>query len=255
MQLCKIKGKMMKWSLKYRYVFITLLMHFFWVQSVYSLQKLSKPRSITTSIIIPCHWKHAPLLKEALQAYAQQTVLPQEVVISLSEVSKVSPQLLAEIEQYPWPFQLVLLKHSVPVSEGSNRNFAASVAKGNVLICSDADDLPHWQRVEIIKWFFENYNLDFLIHLFVFDPSQFIWLKPENIAFSVPVHVNEGGPHANGAVAVSKNLWHKKKWNPRFEKALDAEFNGAVYAAFPNRILLHVPIYHYRNYLTSYDPD
>mgnify|MGYP006891165808 CR=1 FL=1 len=108
---------------------------------------------------------------------------------------------------------------------------------------------------KIIKYFFAHYDLDFLIHTFVFDTSKWVWLEPSAITFSVPTYVNEGGPHANGAVTVSRKQWNRMKWNERFAKALDAEYNGAVYAAVSNRILIHEPIYHYRNHLTSYDPD
>ncbi len=224
-------------------------------QPLYGLEKLHKLTKVTTSIIIPCHYKHAVLLKEALQGYAKQTELPNEVIVSLSEIDKVAPEVLEGIRNGSWPFRLTLLTHKQPVSEGGNRNAASAVAKGDVLICSDADDLPHWQRVEIIKYFFENYRLDFLIHPFVFDSSQWVWLEPSVIKFSVPQYVNEGGPHANGAISIRKTLWNRMKWNVRFEKALDAEYNGAVYAVVPHRVLIDAPIYHYRNQLTSYDQD
>jgi hypothetical protein len=217
--------------------------------------KLNKPRHLRTSIIIPCHYKHAEHLNEALEKYAAQTAIPDEVVVSLSEAQLVPDKLKDDLQNKKWPFKFVLLQHNVPVSEGGNRNKACKASTGDILICSDADDLPHWQRVEIIKYFFENYPIDFLIHTFTFDASTWTWIDPTKIEHTVPNYVNEGGPHANGAVAISRKLSNLMKWNAEFRKCVDADFNGSVYWTYPSRMLIKQPIYLYRNYLSVYPQD
>src|SRR3990167_5690905 len=57
-------------------------------------------------------------------------------------------------------------------SAGKNRNIACSHAEGDILIAQDADDIPHPQRIEIIKYVFENYATEHLLH------SYFVGEKP-----------------------------------------------------------------------------
>lgn len=225
------------------------------IGSADAFEKLKKRRPITASVIIPCHYKHAVHLKEALEAYAAQTVVPNEVVISLSEAYLVPEETLNALAQKKWPFSLNLLQFNERVSEGGNRNNACKAAKGDILICSDADDLPHWQRVEIIKYFFERYPIDYLTHKHVFETDSWTTYYPKKIGYTIPKFVNEGGPHANSAITVSRAVVNRFKWNAEFRKAIDAEFNGAVYHHFPNGMLIDVPLLHYRFNFSVYPPD
>ena len=43
----------------------------------------------TVSIIVPCHPKHAQHIESLLRVYEQQTVLPDEVVVSFSNAGSV----------------------------------------------------------------------------------------------------------------------------------------------------------------------
>lgn len=239
----------MRSLISFIFLAITLLQ-----SQAFCISKYPKPRKIRTSVVIPCHYEHASLALEALEAYAAQTVLPDEVVISLSEVERVDPLTMSEFSSRNWPFKFILIPHSKAVSEGGNRNCACDRSTGNVLICSDADDLPHPQRVEIIKYFYENYNIDFLIHPFVHDEND--WssspLIPKNINFIVPRELNQGRSMANGAVAIHRKVFKKVRWNEAFKKCVDADFNGTCYWYFPNRIQIDEPIYLYRSHLTSY---
>lgn len=224
------------------------------VETVNAFEKLKKHRPIIASVVIPCHYKHAIHLKEALEAYATQTVVPDEVVISLSEAYLVPEEVLKPLTERKWPFSFTLLKFDEPVSEGGNRNNACKAAKGDILICSDADDLPHWQRVEIIKYFFERYPIDYLVHKHVFETDSWTSFNPKQISYTTPKFVNDGGSHSNGAITVSRAVVNRFKWNAEFRKAIDAEFNGAVYFHFPNGMLIDIPLLHYRNYYSVYPP-
>ena len=220
---------------------------------LYSLSPLEEPLNMTTSIIIPCHYKHAIYLEETLNSYSQQTVLPTEVVISLSQSKKVSPEIIHTLLTRQWPFKLNLLQHIIAVSEGGNRNRACAASTGQILICSDADDLPHPQRVEIIKYFFDNYNLDSLTHAFTNDPTTWQNLNPAIIPFSIPNYANEGWDHANGAISIARHVWKKFKWRESFSPGMDGVFNNRVYNYYKRKVLISEPIYLYRIHLTSYD--
>ena len=128
---------------------------------------------LTTSIIIPCNFKHAHLLYNLLKHYKKQTVLPDEIIISLSEVNQVSDLIIKRLQDEQWPFPVKLLLSDQKMFAGENRNNACKNATADIFICQDADDIPHPQRVEISKYFFENYDIDHLM-------SSFVWISPIN---------------------------------------------------------------------------
>jgi len=105
-----------------------------------------------------------------MNALCNQTVLPDEVVISLSEIDKLNPALIKKFENKKYPFPVKLIKHRELLWAGPNRNSACEHAIGDIFICQDADDLPHPQRIEIIKYFFENFDVNHLIHCFSYEP-------------------------------------------------------------------------------------
>ena len=107
---------------------------------------------VTTSVIIPCFYGHFKHLDELMNALCNQTVLPDEVVISLSEIDKLNPALIKKFENKKYPFPVKLIKHRELLWAGPNRNSACEHAIGDIFICQDADDLPHPQRIEIIKY-------------------------------------------------------------------------------------------------------
>src|SRR6185503_496362 len=62
-----------------------------------------------------------------------------------------------------------------------NRNIAALNASKDILICQDADDIPHPQRVEIIKYVFETFDIDHLFHAFISYHNSFSPYKTEQV--------------------------------------------------------------------------
>ena len=140
--------------------------------STYHLEKIENPTPLSTTVIIPCHHLHAQFLHDVLLSYTYQTVLPDEIVISLSETDKIPKILIESITKESWPFKTVLLLSEAPQTEGQNRNNAGQHASGQILICHDADDFPSPQRIEIIRYFFENYDIVHLLHSFnLFQPD------------------------------------------------------------------------------------
>src|ERR1700722_3653817 len=92
------------------------------------------PEQFTTSVIIPCYYKHASLLRPLITQYAQQTVLPDEVVISLSQYQRVADETIKELVESSWPFQVTLILVSDKQFAGENRNTACYQAMGDVFI-------------------------------------------------------------------------------------------------------------------------
>ena len=236
-----------------RFVFVFLFL------TVYLGASPSSPR--TTSIIVPCHSTHAQYLFELLAAFSKQTVLPSQVVISLSDEKNVPSEVIQNLELSPWPFELVLLRWEEKVSEGGNRNRACEVAKGDIFICQDADDLPHPQRIEIIRFFFENHPIDYLLHSFYIQHNSLYEVFLENnfnindLCFycfnSTEEAFNSGLRFATGVISISRKTFEKIQWNESFELATDREFYEKT-SQLAQGIILSAPIYFYRANLSSY---
>jgi glycosyltransferase involved in cell wall biosynthesis len=246
---------MKKW-LKVKIARLTTLLFFIlYCCFVFSLEKRPAPKSMTTSVIIPCHYKHARFLSQIIKEYSSGSVLPDEIVISLSNANKVSQEIINAIKSSDCPFEVVLLTSDQPLSAGGNRDKAAKIAKGDILICHDADDLPHPQRIEIIKYFFENYELDHLMHGWSEANAEISYYTFDQLAwFETPTYTNQlgGGTYCNGPIAITKQVFNSIQWTEKFIVGEDVGFNQEVYKKFPNRMVLKTPIYIYRHRLSAY---
>ncbi|MBI3508306.1 MAG: glycosyltransferase [Chlamydiia bacterium] len=191
--------------------------------------------SAQVSILIPCHPAHFPLLEELLTAYTEQTALPDEVVISLSQYEQIDPSQIAALESKAWPFQLLLLKHPQKCAAGTNRKLAARASTGKILICQDADDLPHPQRVEIVKHLFEKYAPFLLIHSYAKTPEEFVRYDKESISLQeltqqiiysgIPNGPDSYIPIHHGNVCLSKVLSQYIVWDDDFMGGEDFRLN------------------------------
>jgi glycosyltransferase involved in cell wall biosynthesis len=220
------------------------------------VQKREAARTMSVSVIIPCIPKHFCLLAPLLEAYQKQTVPPHEVIISLSQSNKVSLEACKALENRGWGFGVKILRHVGKKSAGDNRNTASRCASGQILMYQDADDLPHPQRVEIVKHVFENYPIDHLLHFWVKSREE---LKPYSAEQVSPIHysaypaysVEEGALH-NGNVSVSRELFHRIKWGTTYRGNEDVEFNVNAYRFFKTTAVVSLPLIVYRNELSSF---
>jgi hypothetical protein len=214
---------------------------------------------VTTSVIIPCYYKHASLLYALLTVYEQQTRLPDEVVISLSQAHLVDVQIIENIENKQWAFPVKLIMTDEKKYAGENRNIACEHAACSVFICQDADDIPHPQRVEIITHFFNNYPVDHLFHqwvevLPVDDAVPFVEYNDlENISFAYHQNFHElwnYGHFTNGNVAIARHVFDTVRWSSK-PRGQDTVFNEAVYKRFKHGIAIQAVLLGYRRYLSS----
>jgi len=214
---------------------------------VFGYQKLDNIVDKTVSVVIPCHCAHAKYLKECLERFANSTVIPDEIIISVSEAYKVQSEIHMLVST-SWPFYLKILQWNEKIDAAGNRNRASEIASSDVIICQDADDLPSLNRVEVIKYFFMNYNVELLVHtLFqqVDVPRNY-----DEIETIVPYRVNRPYPYGNGCPAYTQKVFKKVRWP---EKVLreDIKFiRRALRYFWENSIVLNVNLYEYRNSLT-----
>jgi len=115
------------------------------------------------SIVIPCYFNHVQFLFKLLEYYESQTVLPDEVIISISEMHRLAEpgrQEVEKIKEHEWNFSVKIYETTDKLRAGGNRNLGAEKATGDIIIFQDADDVPHYQRVEITKTIFDKYGDD-----------------------------------------------------------------------------------------------
>lgn len=212
--------------------------------------------SKTVSLIVPCHWKHAKYLPELLQRYEKQTVVPDEVVIAASEINKGDTyQIIHMIKNKKWTFPVQIVENTKAFTAGQNRNIACNHAQGDIFICQDADDIPHPQRIEIICYFFEKYEVDHLEHRWSQEGhwstiDKLSEIQPIFLAyFSHYVHANH---YHQGVPAISRSLFSKIQWGNE-RRRQDTHFNEEVYKILPKekRLLIPLILYQYRPKLST----
>lgn len=225
--------------------------------SAQSLVKRPSPSPMKTTVIIPCHFKHFIYVYDLLNHIQNQSCIPDEVVISLSESQKVSQDMVKTILNTSWSFSIKLLSFPEKQSAGQNRNNACEASSGDLLICQDADDLPHPQRVEIIKYLFENFIIDHLIHQFTRQENSFHYYNQSEM-YAKSHYANKFKKIkivdlTNGNVALTREVFSTVKWPTQHKIGEDFSFNQKVYTRFQNKVIAELDLLLYRNYLSSYN--
>lgn len=208
-------------------------------------QRRAARQSMRTSVLVPCAPSHVRLLPALLRSLTAQTQRPDEIIVAtggrpnLSELARIAP------------VRIVLT--SPRANASTNRNLAADASTGAILIYQDADDVPHPQRVALIKAAFEWYDIDHLMHYFTYDPkplsrrhsdSAIILQRQDQYSFDLSV--------TNGNPATSRRLHRTIWWNNDVTIGEDVDFNTRATSAFPGRsAILPLPLLHYRRQLSA----
>ncbi len=216
-------------------------------------------RNLSTSVIIPCSCHHAHLLCDLIKLYEHQTVLPDEIIISLSESGTVDPSIIDALHNEPWKMPVHILLSEKVQYAGENRNICCKQAHGDIFILQDADDIPHPQRVEIIRYCFERYKIDHLMHEFRTIQSPQEVITPQMIADlqTLPVwfarnieEVHNRNRYHNGNEAISRKIFEKFQWSKK-RRGQDHDFNANVNFHFKKILVVDVPLIYYRQYLST----
>lgn len=211
--------------------------------------------ALKVSLIIPCHYVHAEHLHELLNDLEAQTVLPDEVIISLSQYESVPSHIVKKLEEDLWMFPVTIMLSKRKLYAGQNRNVGSLEATGDIFIYQDADDKAHPQRIEIIKFLFYRYDLDHLMHRFkrtgqdigmVFEHMRDVgYLYPSDYPSQVP-----GKDMTNGNIAISKRLFNAYAW-PEGGPGEDESYNRMLYKLYERRLLVYNILFAYRYCLST----
>lgn len=132
---------------------------------------------MTTSVFIPTTPNHIKFLDKIINSYlVKSTVKPDQIVVSISNFSEIDSSIYKTLKiKYP---DVLFLEHSEIKLAGPNRQFSEEFCTGDIVIYQDSDDLPHIQRIEIIKHFFNKYDIVHLHHSY-FNLTNYIDLIDE----------------------------------------------------------------------------
>jgi hypothetical protein len=212
--------------------------------------------SLTTTVIVPCYYGHVQYLRELFDALSQQTVLPDEAVISISQAHLVDPLILEDFLSRQYPFKIQVLSTNNKLYAGENRNAAAKVAKGDILICQDADDLPHMQRIEFIKRSFEEKEISLLVHTYIRTNNSSRYWGPYNY-LDVPLFqirrwndVNLLDSLTFGNPSCLRKVFDQIQW-PNWKNGEDKKFLISGMIAGFSLWVLDANLFLYRNELSS----
>ncbi len=128
------------------------------------------------------------------------------------------------------------------------------------MLFQDADDLPHPQRVEIIRNVFETYMIDHLLHQWISSQENFLpcdasALKEMLVSFRTYDLIDVPYVH-NGNTAFRRYVFEKLHWKPIVNMIQeDVLFNRTAYAFFSRRLVLKFPLVMYRPELSTFDLD
>ena len=205
------------------------------------------------SVLIPCVARHIGLLPELFNHLARQTVRPDEVVVSVSGAATMPTAVANAAALHRFPIRI--LPQPGFANAARNRNLAADASKGELLIYQDADDLPHPQRVELLRALFETYEIDHAVHYFTrqhWSPGERYEARTvgseaqgeDQFVFSY--HVTNGNPATTRGV--HKTVW----WPENLNVGEDVHFNTAACAKFRSRsAVLRLPLLLYRQHLSG----
>ncbi len=212
------------------------------------------------AIIVPCHYRHFYFLEELINSYACQTELPDEMVISLSEAYRIPEDDIISLTNKPCPFKVILVSHNDSLSAGGNRNIACEHSSGDIFICQDADDLPHPQRVEILKYIFRHSRFDHIIHRWIkvdqidqidrwhdYDCNHLHYYKINSLK-----DLKRFDSLTYGCIAIRKSVWEKIRWPTSQKVGEDIKFNRRCIRIFKNTAVLDAPLLIYRFEYSSF---
>lgn len=127
------------------------------------------------SIFIPTIPNHIKYLDKLFHYIYDSTVIPDEVIMSVSDYNKCDKNIINTIEN---KYKINIIKHDKIMLAGPNRQVSKDSCFGDIIMYQDADDLPHRQRVEIVKYFFEKYDIVHLNHSYL--PNNTLDFKIDN---------------------------------------------------------------------------
>jgi len=209
---------------------------------------------MTTSLFIPTIPKHIKYLCRLLRSIKVGTIQPDEIIISISDYNSCDKEMINYIEnKYK---DIIIIKNDKPLNSGPNRQLSKIYCNSDIIIYHDSDDISHPQRIEIIKYFFENYDILHLNHACSRDDeiNEFVNIEIKNIKITKSdviykkyfpnnnindclkitnsygsEFLSKGEHSCCGPMAIKKEVLNIIKWKDRLELKHSPDWNDLLY--------------------------
>lgn len=225
--------------------------------------------ALSSAVAVPCYYKHFKYLPGLLKSLTEQTHLPEEVVISLSQVEYLTEGEIDALESGPWPFAVKILRKQGIFMEGANRTAAARECHADLVLCIDADDIPHPQRIEAVVQLFETVpDAAMVLCGHAYCPGESIICEPAIPLFSSEeygqLHFElgpaswlklnhpseltrwESGVH-NGSPSLRRSVLEQNIYWSDLKNGADLAFNREIFGSNHPVYLIQLPLLHYFN--------
>ena len=114
-----------------------------------------------TDVFITTYPPHFNYLNRIVDMYLNSTVKPDNIVISVSSYNENQKNFFDDLENKNKIVKILRNKNLLLTAE--SRTLAKN-SDADIIIYHDSDDFPHNSRVEMIKYFFQNYDIMHLHH-------------------------------------------------------------------------------------------
>lgn len=234
-----------------------------------------------TSLLIPCHNKHTIFIPNLIDCLEASFAKPDEVLFSISEFRESNTLNDYGDRIKNLGIKIDFIRNKERKNAAENRNLLAKKSESEVLVFQDADDMFHPQRIEILKHFFLNFDVNHIAHSYSFTKERSLKqiiinkIKLESVNYLLLnkiydsvfsdkfiSHLMVGGygsfnkkedlipqfPICNGAIAIKKEVFEEINWKTdkkTFLIAEDQDFNYEVFYNFNKSMLIFEELYYY----------
>ena len=135
------------------------------------------------SIIVPCHRVHIKYIKNIIIGnISKQTLKPDEMIIVINPITnsyqnQIINYVFEELKKDYSSVKFIEIEEEC--TPGKARNIGFNNSNGDIIIYSDADDLYHPMRNEIVTRVFKDHNCDVVLHDYLLKEKDFLSKKIE----------------------------------------------------------------------------
>lgn len=182
--------------------------------------------NLTISICIPCIPRDLDKLPKTLDSINNQTILPLEVIIGLSETSdEYATHLENNLNKYKFPIKIYNTIDKAYA--GPNRNRAAKHAKGELISFMDADDIMHHKKLELVSKVYNKLKPKCIVHSYTSKIKNFNLRKANRILKGKMLHKLANRQIENKAT----NDWYTK--NNKLHNWISLNRYGKIHHGHP----------------------
>ena len=209
--------------------------------------------SISITNAIPVVLRHIKHLETCVNHSLEQTLLPNEIIIIISEYmenennNKIINEVDLKIRKNN--IKSVIKTFSKVQYAGENREIAYKLCTSDIIIYQDCDDLVHKQRNEILLNIHMKTKIPHILHGWTSDKGALLRkIDIEKIELSNKINKL---CTANGPIFLNKSMIGEIYF-PRKRKGQDVALNNLISRKHQSILLVCNDIYVYNNHLSSW---